>query len=100
MSSHAEMLLENSRALEKYIKEANTMIKSALPQVCLPVPVSESFSQLSLPLAPVVDVEGENSGVLREGPGHPDVAVILRHDQRNRHGQTNQRHQQPEQRGQ
>ena len=65
-----------------------------------PVPVLKSFSQEILSLSPVVDVEGENSGVLREGPGHPDVAVILRHDQRDRHGQTNQRHQQPQQRGQ
>ena len=58
-----------------------------------PVPFYQSFSQEILSLSPVVDVEGENSGVLREGPGHPDMAVVLRYDQGDRDGQTYQGHQ-------
>ena len=54
-----------------------------------PIPFSESFSQLTLPLPPVVKVERKHSRVLRKGPGHPDMAVVLRHYQRDGDGQAN-----------
>ena len=74
-------------------------LKKEVVEPASPIPFSESFSQLTLPLPPVVKVERENRGVLREGPGHPDMAVVLRHYQRDGDGQANQRHQQPEQGG-
>ena len=61
-----------------------------------PIPVSESCSQLTLPPPPVVKVEGENGGVLGQGPGQPDVAVVLRHNQGDGHGQTYEGQQQPD----
>ena len=71
-----------------------------LPPTHISVPLPDSSPQVVPPPPPVVDVEGQDCGVLGEDPGLPDLGVVLGDDQRDGDGQPQHRHHQPDQGGQ
>ena len=71
-----------------------------LPGTHISVPLPDRSPQVVPPPPPVVDVEGQDGGVLGEDPGLPDLGVVLSEDQRDGDGQPQHGDQQPDQGGQ